>query len=81
MLNIFHLYFKSPYRVLEHIVLNMFYIICMLGASTNNIFKCFVCQFSLLAQHYLSLCDPMDCRTPGFPVHHQLPELAQTHGR
>ena len=26
-----------------------------------------------------TLCDPMDCSTPGFPVHHQLPELAQTH--
>ena len=26
----------------------------------------------------VSLCNPMDCRTPGFPVHHQLPELAQT---
>ena len=25
------------------------------------------------------LCDPMDCGTPGFPVHHQLPELTQTH--
>ena len=25
------------------------------------------------------LCGPMDCSTPGFPVHHQLPELAQTH--
>ena len=24
------------------------------------------------------LCDPMNCSTPGFPVHHQLPELAQT---
>ena len=24
-------------------------------------------------------CNPMDCSTPGFPVHHQLPELAQTH--
>ena len=23
--------------------------------------------------------NPMDCSTPGFPVHHQLPELAQTH--
>ena len=23
--------------------------------------------------------DPMDCSTPGFPVHHQLPELAQIH--
>ena len=27
----------------------------------------------------LSLCNPMDCSTPGFPVHHQLPELAQPH--
>ena len=27
----------------------------------------------------LWLCNPMDCSTPGFPVHHQLPELAQTH--
>ena len=26
-----------------------------------------------------ALCDPMDCSTPGFPVHHQLLELAQTH--
>ena len=26
-----------------------------------------------------SLCDPMDCRTPGFPVYYQLPELSQTH--
>ena len=24
-------------------------------------------------------CDPMDCSTPGFPVHHQLLELVQTH--
>ena len=27
----------------------------------------------------LTLCDPMDCSTPSFPVHHQLLELAQTH--
>ena len=27
----------------------------------------------------MSGCDPMDCSTPGFPVHHQHPELAQTH--
>ena len=25
------------------------------------------------------LCDPMNCSTPGFPFHYQLPELAQTH--
>ena len=27
----------------------------------------------------VTLCDPMECSMPGFPVHHQLPELAQTH--
>ena len=26
-----------------------------------------------------NLCDTMDCSTPGFPVHHQLPEPTQTH--
>ena len=36
-------------------------------------------QFSSVAQSSLTLCNPMDCSTPGFPVHHQLPELAQTH--
>ena len=28
---------------------------------------------------YVRLCDPMDCTTPGFPVHDQLLELIQTH--
>ena len=31
------------------------------------------------AQSSPILCDPMDCSMPGFPIHHQLPELAQTH--
>ena len=36
-------------------------------------------QFSSAAQSCQPFCNPMDCSTPGFPVHHQLPELAQTH--
>ena len=36
-------------------------------------------QFSSVAQLCPTPCDPIDCRMPGFPVHHQLPELAQTH--
>ena len=36
-------------------------------------------QFSSVAQSCLTLCDPMDCSTPGLPVHHQLPEFTQTH--
>jgi len=35
-------------------------------------------QFSSVGQLCPTLCDPMDCSTPGFPVHHQLLELAQT---
>ena len=31
-----------------------------------------------VTQSCLTPCDPMDCSTPGFPVHHHLPELAQT---
>ena len=36
-------------------------------------------QFSSVTQLYPTLCNPMDWSTPGFPVHHQLPELTQTH--
>ena len=36
------------------------------------------CQFSSVAQSCPTLCDPMNCSTPGLPVHHQLPESTQT---
>ena len=36
-------------------------------------------QFSSVAQSCPTLCNPMDCSTPGFPVLHHLPKLAQTH--
>ena len=36
-------------------------------------------QFSSVTQSCLTLCDPMDCSTPAYPVHHQLPESTQTH--
>ena len=38
-----------------------------------------VVQFSSVAQSYLTLRNPMNCSTPGLPVHHQLPEPTQTH--
>ena len=37
------------------------------------------CCWSSVSQLCLILCEPMDCSTPGFPVFHHLPELAQTH--
>ena len=36
-------------------------------------------QFSSVTQLRPTLCNPMDCSTPAFPVYHQLLELAQTH--
>ena len=36
-------------------------------------------QFSSVDQSCLTLCKPMDCSTPDFPVHHQLPEFTQIH--
>ena len=35
-------------------------------------------HFSSVTQSCPTLCDPMNCSTPGLPVHHQLPEFTQT---
>ena len=39
----------------------------------------FTVQFSSITQLHPTLCDPMNCSTPGLPVHHQLLEFTQTH--
>ena len=38
-----------------------------------------IIQFSSVAQLCPTLCDPIDCSTPGLPVHHQLLEFTQTY--
>ena len=43
------------------------------------LFKSSVSQFISVAQSCLTVCDPMDCSTPGLPVPHQFPEPTQTH--
>ena len=40
---------------------------------------CSVIQFNSVAQSFPTLCNPMNCSTAGFPIHHQLLELAQTY--
>ena len=45
----------------------------------GNLRRADVFSISPVARLCLTLCDPMDCSMPGFPVHHQLPEFAQTH--
>ena len=57
------------------------------SADTKLVFLCFLhwpalfssVQFSSVTQSCATLCDPMDCNTPGLSIHHQLPELTQTH--
>ena len=43
--------------------------------------RCLSCsvQSSSVAHSCPTLCNPMECSTPGFPVHHELPEFTQTH--
>ena len=45
--------------------------------TTRLFFSCIL--FSSVAQSCPTLCNPMNCSTPGLPVHHQLPESTQTH--
>ena len=54
--------------------------------ETNGIHSTFLAvqshqsvQFSSVAQSCLTLCNRMNCSTPGLPVHQQLPEFTQTH--
>ena len=46
-----------------------------LGVSKKAQFQMFSC---VAVQLYPTLCDPMDCSMPGFPVLHHLPEFVQT---
>ena len=45
----------------------------------KSIITLICCCCCSVAKLYLTLCNSMNCCTPGFPVHHPLPELAQTH--
>ena len=46
---------------------------------TLILFRSFVFSFSSVQSFSSTLCHPMIHSTPGFPVHHQLPEFTQTH--
>ena len=47
--------------------------------SKNKLWSRPLYQFSSVTQSCATLCDPMDWSMPGLPVHHQPPELTQTH--
>ena len=52
---------------------------CWPQVSALIILRFTVSSVSSVTQSYPTLCNPKDCSMPGFPVYHQLPELAQTH--
>ena len=60
-------------------------VLCLLSVpysqqrNTGNTFTQAMQSFSSVTQSCPTLCDPMNCSRPGLPVHHQVPELAQTH--
>ena len=49
---------------------------CCVSIKTISFFSCCSCS---VAQSCLTLCDPMDCSMPNFPVLHHFPEFVQTH--
>ena len=59
----------------------MYVYVCICICMYMYVYVCmYVCMKWLLSHFSCAwLCEPMDCSTPGFPVHHQLPELTQTH--
>ena len=62
---------KYLYTVISPLCSNISF--CVLQLSLHSV------QFSSFAHSCPTLCDPMNCSTPGLPVHHQLPEFTQTH--
>ena len=77
-----YVYFLRNFHTKDHVIYKKDYLtsffqcgclLCLVSFLISSI------QFSSVAQSCPTLCNPMDCSTPGFPVHHQLPEFSQTH--
>ena len=52
---------------------------CMLSYARHSASSLYISlSISSLTQSCLTFCNPMNCSTPGLPVHHQLPESTQT---
>ena len=51
----------------------------MIFKSNQMPISCLFCHCCSIAKSYLTIHDSMDCNTPGFPVPHHLPEIAQVH--
>ena len=77
------LYFKSfiilSFSFQSSIHLEFICVYCVMSSFDFIFFPISSVQFRSVAQSCPTLCDPMNCSTPGLPVHHQLPEFTQTH--
>ena len=79
------IYVKKNGKIKQMILILIIYIIISKAYYFKIIlfFKSYIqfssVQFSSVSQSCPTFCDPMDGSMPGFPVHHQVPELAQPH--
>ena len=64
--------YSLPFQSLGVSAILLCSVLCLLVCMFSSV------QFSSVAQSCLTLCDPMNCSTPGLPVRHQLPECTQT---
>ena len=80
-----HLILFSFFAILLIVFVSYFCCILLpftsLPTQTDSFLLCLTnisVQFSSVTQSCPTLCDPMNCSTPGLPVHHQLPGFTQT---
>ena len=59
---------STAWNFSPNVVIRKYYTPCLSETSVSSV-----------TQACLTLCDPMNCSTPGFPVYHQLLEFTQTH--
>ena len=76
-LNLLHLHLTFLFLIWIHNLLIKFNV-NIVAWCWHNLREISV-QFSSVTQSCLTLCDPMNCSTPGLPVHHQLLKFTQTH--
>ena len=73
---LWHLFHKSNAYICVNLVLH--FLFCFTDLFVYS-YANYYSKFSSVAQLCLTLHDPLDCSTPGFPVHCQLLEFTQTH--
>ena len=67
------------YSIIQHIFTTLKILCALIPQPLAFLTFYHLHQFSSVSQSCLTFCNLMDCSTAGFPVHHQLLELAQTH--